>query len=108
MPVFPPMHSPKAAWRDLRAVMARRSRESTIAAVLSVVMTVIIVFVFFIDSKVNTAPPATITFVDSWSSNRTDAEIKADQAKDQKANEERARARQEQFKEIANTFGIEE
>jgi hypothetical protein len=57
---------------------------------------------------VNTAPPTTILYVDSWSSNRTDAEIKADQVKDRKANEERARARQEQFKEIANTFGIEE
>jgi hypothetical protein len=108
MSVLPPMHSPRAAWRDLRAVLSRRSREQTIAGLLSIGVTIVILVVFFLDAKVNTAPPATITYVDSWSTNRTDAEIKADQEKDQQANEERARARQEQFKEIANSFGIEE
>lgn len=107
MGFFPPMHSPRAAWRDLRSVMQRRSRESLIAAGLSILFTVIIIVVFFLDAKVNTAPPVTVTYVDSWSENRTDAEIKADQIKDQKAREERAAARQEQFKEIANSFGIE-
>ena len=108
MPVLPPTHSPRAAWRDLRAVLRRRSRENAIAAGLSILFTVVIIVVFFLDAKVNTAPPVTVTFVDSWSANRTDAEIQADQVKDQKAREERARARQEQFKEIANSFGIEE
>nr|WP_314441625.1 hypothetical protein [uncultured Sphingomonas sp.] len=108
MPFFPPMHSPRAAWRDLRAVMRRRSREQAIAAALAVLFTVLIIVIFFLDAKVNTAPPVTVTYVDSWSSNRTDAEIEADAVKDQQAREERARARQEQFKEIANTFGIEE
>jgi hypothetical protein len=102
------MHSPRAAWRDLRAVLRRRSREQAIAAALSILFPVLIIFIFFIDARINTAPPATVTFVDSWSAKRTDAEIKSDQIKDQKAREERAKARQEQFKEIANTFGIEE
>jgi len=102
------MHSPRAAWRDFKAVLARRSREQTIAALLSFAATAFIIVIFFADSRVNTAPPVTVTFVDSWSANRSDSEIVADQKKDQAANEERARARQEQFKEIANTFGIEE
>jgi hypothetical protein len=102
------MHSPKAAWRDLLAVMRRRSREQALAAALALVIPLIIVVVFILDAKVNTAPPVTVTYVDSWSVNRTDAEIKADQIKDQKAREDRARVRQEQFKEIANSFGIEE
>lgn len=108
MTMLPPMHSPKTVWRDLRAILARRSREQAIAAGLSFFFTAVIIVVFFYDSKVNTAPPVTVTFVDSWSSNRSDAEIRNDQVKDQKAREERAAARQEQFKEIANTFGIEE
>lgn len=108
MPFFPPMHSPKAAWRDLRAVLRRRSREQAIAAGLSIMFTLVIIVVFILDAKVNTAPPVTVTYVDSWSANRTDAEIKTDQIKDQQAREERARVRQEQFKEIANSFGIEE
>jgi hypothetical protein len=95
-------------WRDLRAILKRRSREQAIAAGLSVLFTVTIIVIFFLDAKVNTAPPVTIQYVDSWSNNRTDAEIKADQVKDRKANEERAKVRQDQFKEIANTFGIEE
>lgn len=107
MGFFPPMHSPRTAWRDLRAVMGRRSREHLIAAGLSILFTVVIIVVFFLDAKVNTAPPVTVTYVDSWSANRSDAEIKADQVKDQKAREERAAVRQEQFKEIANSFGIE-
>lgn len=108
MPVLPPMHSPMAALRDLRAVMRRRSREQTIAGILALVFTAVIIVVFVLDAKVNTAPPVTIQYVDSWSANRTDAEIKADQVKDQKLREDKARARQEQFKEIANSFGIEE
>ncbi len=108
MPVLPPIHSPKVVWRDLRAILSRRSREQTIAAFLSIGFTIVILVIFFLDSRVNTAPPATITFVESWSANRTDAEIKADQVRDQRAGEERARARQEQFKEIADSFGIEE
>lgn len=107
MGFFPPMHSPRAALRDLGSVMRRRSRESLIAAGLSILFTVVIIVVFFLDAKVNTAPPVTVTYVDSWSENRTDAEIKADQVKDQAAREERAAKRQEQFKEIANSFGIE-
>lgn len=107
MPVLPPMHSPKVAFRDLKAFLSRRSREHTIAAVLSLGITIVILVVFFLDAKVNTAPPVTVTYVDSWAATRTDAEIQADQKKDQAANEERARARQQQFQEIANTLGIE-
>lgn len=107
MGFFPPMHSPRAALRDLRAVMRRGGREQAVAAGLAFLITVTIIAIFLIDAKVNTAPPVTVTYVDSWSASRNDAEIKADQAKDQKSREERAAARQEQFKEIANTFGIE-
>lgn len=108
MPVFPPISNPKVVYRDLKAILSRRSREQTIALLLSIGFTVTIIVIFFLDAKVNTAPPVTVTYVDSWSSNRTDADIKADQVEDQKANEERAKARQEQFKEIANSLGIEE
>lgn len=107
MPVLPPMHSPKTAWRDIRAFFANRNRDHLLGGALALGITAVILVIFFLDAKVNTAPPATITYVDSWTADRTDAEIKADQEKDQAANEERARARQEQFKEIANSFGIE-
>lgn len=107
MPVLPPMHSPRVAWRDLKAVVARRSREQTLALALSCLVTLVILVIFFLDAKVNTAPPVTVTYVENFPADRTDAQIKADQVKDQKAREERARLRQEQFQEIANTLGIE-
>ena len=39
----------------------------------------IIVIVFLVDSKINTAPPPYIVYVDSWSAKRTDVEIIAQQ-----------------------------
>jgi len=107
MPVLPPMHSPKVVYRDLKAFLSRRGREHNIALALSLGLTLVILFIFFIDAKVNTAPPPTITYVESWSADRTDAEIKADQVKDQKKAEARAKERQKQFKEIADKLGIE-
>ena len=48
---------------------------------------VIIVIEFVVDSKINTAPPPQIVYVELYPSNRTDAEIIADQKKDQAARE---------------------
>ncbi|GAA4008453.1 hypothetical protein GCM10022280_01480 [Sphingomonas swuensis] len=101
------MHSPRTAWRDFKAVWARRSPDKTLAIGLSLGITLVIVVIFFLDASINTAPPTTVTYVESYGPDRTDAQIKADQVKDQKAREARARERQEQFQEIANTFGIE-
>ncbi|GAA4031564.1 hypothetical protein GCM10022281_08900 [Sphingomonas rosea] len=106
MSVLPPLQNPKVVYRDLKAFLSRRSRENMIALGLALLFTVVIIFIFFIDAKVNTAPPPTITYVESYSANRTDADIKADQVKDQKKAEARAKERQAQFQEIANTFGI--
>jgi hypothetical protein len=104
---LPPLQGPRAIYRDLRAFLARRSREQTIAALLSIGITGTILVVFMLDAKTNTAPPPTIAYVESWSLERTDAEIKAEQQKDKAAAEARAKARQEQFQEVANTLGIE-
>ena len=43
--------------RDLRGFLRQRSREQVIGATLAVLVTIIIVIVFFVDSKINTAPP---------------------------------------------------
>ena len=104
---LPPVQGPRAVFADLKAFFARRSREQGIAALLSVSVTGIIVILFILDPKTNTAPPATVTFVESWPADRTDAEIKVDQQKYQAEREAQAKARQQQYQELANTFGIE-
>ena len=106
MPVLPPVSKPSVAWRDLRAFLRQRSREKVIGATLAVLVTTIIVIVFFVDSKINTAPPPRVIYVESYSANRTDAEIIADQKRDQ-AEKDAARAeRQRQFQELENRFGL--
>ena len=104
---FPRPVSPRAAYNDLRAFLSHSSREQRIGAALAVLATTIIVIEFFVDSKINTAPPPQIIYADSWNANRTDDEIKADQKKDQAAREAALKERQRQFQELENKLGIE-
>jgi hypothetical protein len=104
---FPRPVGPRAAIADLLAFIRQRSREQVIAAALSVLVTAIIVFEFFIDSKINTAPPPRIVYAESWSANRTDAEIIADQKKHQQEREAALKERQRQFQKLEKQLGME-
>lgn len=107
MAILPPSVGPRAALRDLKAFLGQRSREQVLGATLAVLVTLIIVIVFFVDAKINTAPEPTITYVESYGPERTDADIIADQ---KKASEERRRAeeaRQREFQKLEKQFGIE-
>ena len=106
MPWFPRPASPRAAFADLRNFMRQRSREQLIGAALAVLVTAIIVIEFLVDSKINTAPPPQIIYVEQWSANRTDAEIVAEQKKDQAEREAAMKARQEQFQKLENQLGM--
>ena len=106
MSLFPRPVSPRAALADLRAFLRQRSREQRIGAALSLLVTTIIVIVFFVDSKINTAPPPEVVYVESWSMNRTDAEIIEQQMKDQAELEAARKERQRQFQALENKFGM--
>ena len=86
--------------------MRQRSREQMIGGALAFLVTTIIVIIFFVDAKINTAPPAQIIFVDSWSANRTDAEIIADQKKDQAEKEAFEKEKQRQFRNLEKKLGM--
>lgn len=103
---FPRPSTPAAAFRDLAAFMRQRSREQVIAASLALLVTGIIIIEFVIDAKINTAPPPQIIYADLYSSNRTDAEIIADQKKDQAAKEAAQKERQRQFQKLENQLGM--
>ncbi|HEX2623843.1 MAG TPA: hypothetical protein VHM21_01165 [Sphingomicrobium sp.] len=107
MSVFPPVSSPRVALRDLRAFLRQRSREQVIAAALSILITTIIIIIFMVDAKINTAPPPTITYVQNYAPGRTDADIIADQRKDQAEKDAFKKAKQKQFQELEKRFGIE-
>ena len=104
---FPRPVSPRAAFADLRAFLRHREREHWIGAALALLVTIIIVIEFLVDSKINTAPPASIIYAEQWSANRTDAEIIADQKKHQAAREAAQKERQRQFQKLEKQLGIE-
>jgi len=104
--VLPPVSRPGVALRDLLAFLRQRSREQVIGATLAVLVTMIIVIIFLVDSKINTAPPPQVVYVQLYDSNRTDAEIIADQKKDQAKREAAAKERQRQFKQLEKQLGM--
>ena len=103
---FPRPSSPFAALADLRAFLRQRSREQVIAASLALLVTAIIVIEFIVDAKIGTAPPEQVTYVELYPSNRTDADIIADQKKDQAAREAALKQRQKQFQDLENKLGM--
>ena len=86
--------------------MRHRSREQVIGASLALLITGIIVLEFVVDAKIGTAPPPQVIEVNLYPSNRTDAQIIADQKKDQQYKEAAAKERQRQFQKLENQFGM--
>lgn len=103
---FPRPVGPRAALADLAAFLRQRSREQVIAAALAVLVTMIIVIEFLVDSKINTAPPPQIIYVEQWNANRTDAEIVAQQKIDQKKRDAAQKERQRQYQKLEKDLGI--
>ena len=106
MAIIPPPVSPRAAFADLRAFLRQRGREQWIGAALAVLVTMIIIIEFLVDSKINTAPPPRIIYVEQWKADRTDAEIIAQQKKDQAVREAYAKEKQRQFKKLEKQLGM--
>lgn len=106
MAFLPPLIGPRTALRDLKSFLSHRSREQKIGAALAVLVTSVILILFIVDSSVNTAPPATIHFVESWPANRTDEEIIADQEKRQAEKDKLSQEKQREFQKLENTLGM--
>lgn len=103
---FPKPVGPRAAIADLRAFMSHRSREQFIGAALAILVTMIIIIEFLVDSKINTAPPPTVVEVQLYDSNRTDAQIVAQQKVDQAKRDARLKEKQRQFQKLENELGM--
>ena len=86
--------------------MRQRSREQLLGASLAVLVTAIIVIEFVVDAKIGTAPPPTVTYVELYPANRTDADIVADQKKDQAEKAAWEKEKQRQFQKLEKKFGM--
>jgi signal-transduction protein with cAMP-binding, CBS, and nucleotidyltransferase domain len=104
---LPRPSSPKVLLSDIRALLSERSPHQMIAAGLAVLMPILIVMAFVIDVKTNTAPGPQLIYIKSWSANRTDAEIIADQKKAQIEKDAAKKEHQRQVRELADQLGIE-
>ena len=104
---FPQPSSPREALKDLAAFMRQRSREQLIGGALAVLVTAIIVIEFLVDANIGTAPPPQIVEVELYPANRTDADIVADQKKDQAKKEAAQKEKQRQFKKLEKQLGID-
>ena len=103
---FPRPSSPSAAFRDLAAFMRQRSREQVIGASLALLVTTIIVVEFVIDAKIGTAPPPQIIYAELYPSNRTDAQIIADQKKDMAERAAFEQEKRRQFRKLEKQLGM--
>ena len=104
MSVFPPVSGPRALWADLRLFWSTRTRVQWAAGALAIMIPIGLGIAFWLDGKTNIAPGPTITFVQSWPANRTEAETRANV---ERAAAERARreaARQADFQQADNAL----
>lgn len=73
---------------------------------LAILSTIIVVILFVVDPQINTKPPEQIIYAESYGPNRTDADIKRDQAIDQRKREEAREARKKEFQKLEKAFGM--
>jgi hypothetical protein len=103
---FPRPVGPRAAFADLRNFFRHREREHWIGMALALLVTIIIIIEFLVDSKINTAPPPRIVYAEGWRADRSDAEIIADQKKHQAERKAAQEERQRQFQKLEKQLGM--
>ena len=101
---LPRPSSPLAAWSDLKAFLSQQNRHKIAFAIISLLIPGLLILGFHVDSEVE--PKAQIIYIQSWSADRTDAEIKAQQKIDQAKRDKEAAERQRKFQEIEKRLGI--
>ena len=103
---FPHPSSPRVALRDLFIFIRHREREHVIGAALAFLITLIIVIVFIVDAQIGVKPPPQVIEVQLYPSNRTDAQIIADQKKEMAERAAFQKEKQRQFQKLEKTFGM--
>ncbi|TKD52328.1 hypothetical protein FBR43_14515 [Sphingomonas baiyangensis] len=85
--------SPFRAIRDLRFFLSQRQRHELIFFFISLGITTALLAGFYVDSRVERVYKREIQYFDSWSLDRTDAQIVAKQAVDKVERDKRIAAR---------------
>ena len=115
MPILPPAVRPSRAIADLRQFWGVRRRHQAVYAALAVASTSFVLFAFWQSFTIEKEwEPPEVHYVQQWPASRTDAEVRAQQAKDapaelaaKKAAADKAEARRRSYQRLAKTLGIE-
>ncbi|HXG99785.1 MAG TPA: hypothetical protein VNI79_05150 [Sphingomicrobium sp.] len=107
MAILPPTSSPRAALSDLIAAIRNGDqRDRILGGTLAVLVTIIILIIFFVDSQINTAPPPRLIYVENYAPGRTDAEIIASQKVDQAKRTALLEKRKREFQKLEKRLGL--
>lgn len=106
MAVLPPLASPAAVWRDLKAFLGTRQKHQFLFAALAVLLPALIILGFYIDSDPGPRPPMTI-YVQNYNGTRADSVIVAQQRIDQAEKDRALAARRAEWKRLQDKLGIE-
>jgi len=108
MSIFPKPVSPKSALGDFWTYFSEKRAHKWPLLGLAMSITWVIVWVFLLDSKTNTAPRQNkIMYVQSWDANRPDAVIIAKQKADIAKGEMLLEKNQKDMQKVADMVGIE-
>ena len=103
---LPRPSSPRTAWNDLRAFFSGPQRHKLLFGLLAILMPAIIVYGFIRDGRTNILPGRSIMYIQSWPADRSDAEIIAQQKKDQKKRVAAQLARQRSYQRLEKQLGM--
>ena len=104
MSVFPPISGPRALWADLKLFWSTRTRVQWFAGTLAVLIPIGLGVAFWLDGRTNIAPGQTITFIQSWPANRTEADTRANIERAAAERVRREAARQADFRQADNAL----
>lgn len=98
----------KEAGSDLKSIFSHMNRRRWLFLALSFAVTFALLFGFLIDSdfrKLRAGPQ--LIYVESWSKNRSDAEIKAQQMRDQAVRKKIEEQRRQEFQRLEKKLGMD-
>ena len=104
---LPPLSRPSVLIADLKHFFSGEQRYKPLVIAGAIIMPALIIFMFIKDGQTNIlSTRRTITYIQSWPSTRTDAEIIAQQKIDQKIREQRQAEKRAAYQRLAKRLGI--
>lgn len=97
--------SPRVLWADMRAFAGQRSRYQWVSMAVAIAMPVAILWLFVLDSSA-LKPRPRITYVESWSTARSDDEIRAAQVQRERERQARAEETRRRWKQLGDRTGV--